>query len=344
MKMSMKEHIAALHEQAFTVDAHFDLTYDLQNRRERGETQVVEKQYLPGFKKGGFDLIVSAIFIDDMFLPEMGLRRALGQISCIHEELEETPGKFRICRTMGEAVEAKAAGETAIFLSLEGADPLQNDLSLLRIFYELGVRGLGLVWSRRNYLADGAFFKPEKEGKKGGLTPFGVEVVEQAEKLGMFVDVSHLNDEGFWDVMDIATRPIIASHSNCRQLSNTMRNLTDDQIKAIARTGGVIGMNSVNLFADALKENSDVSDLVNHVDHIKQLVGIEHVGIGFDICNSFINYLQMEEALPAYDIIDNHSKLGLFTEEMIRRGYTDQEILAVLGGNFSRVYGEILDS
>lgn len=342
MDKNLQDHIADIHQNAFTIDAHFDLTFDMANRRERGEKKVIENNYLPHFKRGKFDLIVSAIFIHDIFLPEMGLRRALDQISYLHDEISESPGLFRICRTMAESRQAKRAGETALFLSLEGADPLQNDLGLLRIFYELGVRGLGLVWSRRNYIADGAFFNPQKEGRKGGLTPFGVELIAKAEELGMFIDVSHINDEGFWDVIDIATQPIIASHSNCRSLANTMRNLTDEQIMAIGQNGGVIGMNSVNLFTKTDKKEVGVADLVDHVDHIVDLVGINHVGLGFDICNSFKNYLQMKEAIPAQDIIKDHSEIDYFTGELITRGYKDEEILAVLGGNFSRVYTEII--
>lgn len=343
MKNNLKEHIEDLHRRALTVDAHFDLTYDLANRRERGEKQVVETQYLPDFKKGGFNLIVSAMFIDDLFLPEMGLRKALDQISFLHEEVDESPGLFKICRNMSEVHGARAKGEVGIILSLEGADPIGNDIQLLRIFYELGVRGLGLVWSRRNYAADGAFFDQQVEGKKGGLTPFGVELVKQAESLGMFIDVSHLNDEGFWDVLDIATKPLIASHSNCRELAHTMRNLTDDQIKAVGKNGGVIGMNSVNKFANPEKKTATVTDLVDHVDHIAQIAGIEHVGLGFDICNSFTNYLHTKEVLVAYDIMENHGKMEYFTGELIKRGYPDEDILKVLGGNFSRVFTEILD-
>ena len=342
MNKKRKEHIAEIHNQAFTIDAHFDLTYDLANQRERSEKKVIETTYLPKFKAGGVDLIVSAMFIHDIFLPEMGLRRALDQISYLHDETEESPGQFRLCRTMKEARKAKAAGEPALFLSLEGADPLQNDLGLLRIFYELGVRGLGLVWSRRNYAADGAFFEKAREGRKGGLTPFGVKLVEKAEQLGMFIDVSHLNDEGFWDVMDLVSKPIIASHSNCRSLADTMRNLTDEQISAIAKTGGVIGMNSVNMFTDPKKKRANVSDLVNHVDHIAKVGGINHVGIGFDICNCFTDYLQVEEALPAYDIIEDHSHLPEFTGALIDRGYSDQDIIGILGANFSRVFEETI--
>ena len=343
MNKKYLEQVADLHRRAFTIDAHCDLTYDVDLRRSRGETQVVEKRYLPNFSAADFNLIVSAIFINDIFLPEMGLRKALDQISYLHEEMAESPDQFQICRTVAEAQTAKAAGNLAIFLSLEGADPLQNDLGLLRIFYELGVRGLGLVWSRRNYAADGAFFNDRREGRKGGLTPFGIELVEKAEELGMFIDVSHLNDEGFSDVVDVATKPIIASHSNCRSLAGSMRNLTDSQITAIARTNGVIGMNALNVFIRDNEPDVTVAHFVDHVDHIVDIAGIDHVGIGFDLCDRHADFLQMVPDLETHDIIDTHANLGEFTCEMIIRGYSDDDILAVLGGNFMRVFTDILD-
>lgn len=342
MDKKLLEQVADIHNRAFTVDAHFDLTYEVANLRERGGEKIIEQNYLSQFKSGGFDLIVSAIFIDDFFLPEMGLRRALDQISFLHAEMDESPGRFRLCRTASEARAARAAGQTAIFLSLEGAEPLQNDIQLLRIFYELGVRGLGLVWSRRNYVADGAFFSPKREGRKGGLTPFGIELIEQAEALGMFVDVSHMNDEGFWDVIDVATKPIIASHSNCRSLATTMRNLTDDQIRAIAKNKGVIGMNSVDVFIRDNGTDTNVSHFVDHVDHIVNTVGINHVGLGFDLCDSFQGFLKFTESIETKDVIKTHAGLGEFTAELITRGYTDGDIIAILGGNFMRVYAEIL--
>ena len=342
MKQKYKDHVAELHRRAFTVDAHFDLTYDVASRRDRGQEKVVENHYLPHFKGGSFNLIVSAIFIDDFFLPEMGLRKALDQISYLHEEIAESPGQFRICRSVAEAYAAQAAGEVAIFLSLEGAEPIQNDLRLLRIFYELGVRGLGLVWSRRNYVGDGAFFTKTREGRKGGLTPFGIELIEAAEALGMFIDVSHLNDEGFRDVIDVVTKPIIASHSNCRSLAESMRNLTDDQIIAIAKTGGVVGMNALNVFVRDNEPNVTVSHFVDHVDHIINLVGAQHVGLGFDLCDSHADFMKMVPAIESHDLIDTHAGLGDFTQELIIRGYSDKNIVAILGGNFTRVFTEIL--
>lgn len=344
MKIDLRERIEDIHQKAFTVDAHFDLTYDLANRRERGEKKVLETNFLPNFKAGGFDLIVSAIFIHDFFLPEMGLRRALDQISYLHQEIEETPGKFRVCRSTREALASKKAGETAIFLSLEGADPLQNDIKLLRIFYELGIRGLGLVWSRRNYAGDGgALFEKPREGRKGGLTSFGVQLIEEAERLGILIDVSHLNDEGFWDAMSIANKPVVASHSNCRSLSDSMRNLTDEQIKIIAEKDGVIGMNSVSIFNNKDKKEVTASDMADHVEHIAVIAGIKHVGVGFDICNSFKDYLQMGEHFPAYDVIKDHAHLYQFTGALIKKGFTEDEIIAVLGGNFLRVFSKTID-
>lgn len=342
MDDQLSNRAASLQDAAFIIDAHFDLTYEVANLRERGQSEVVRNNYLDQLRAGGIDMIVSAIFIDDVFLPEMGLRKALDQISWLHTEIEETPGLFRICRNLNEVKGAKEAGEVAIMLSLEGADPLQNDIRLLRIFFELGVRGLGLVWSRRNYAADGAFFADRREGRKGGLTPFGVSLIEEAEKLGMFIDVSHLNDEGFWDVLEVANQPILASHSNCRALKGAMRNLSDEQIKGVGKNGGVIGINSVNVYLNEDGDKSSVADMVRHIDHIVQLIGIDHVGLGFDLCDSFKDHLTMGEAIETNDVLDSHAELPLLIEKLLMAGYTDEHVAAILGKNFLRFYEKTL--
>jgi len=343
--MELSSHIDRLHRQAMTVNAHFDLTFDLANKRDRGRQDVIKTDYLPGFQKSRFDLIVSSIYIHQYFLPEMGLRKALDQISYLLRELDEMSPHLKLCRSSADIHQAHQTGRTGIMLSFEGVEPLQNDIQLLRIFYELGLRGVGLTWSRRNYAGDGCFFKPVREGAKGGLTPFGVEVVQNAETLGMVVDVSHLNDEGFWDVIDIVQQPIIASHSNCRAKVDTMRNLTDHQIEAIAKTGGVIGMNGISAFTgntDASQPRLQAADLVDHVDHIVKIAGIAHVGMGFDFCDGFQNFLTAPENIDAYDVIDGHENLHQFTAALIDRGYSDEDILRILGGNFMRVLEGIL--
>ncbi len=334
--------ISAIHERAFIIDAHFDLLAEVAHRRNRGERQVIETRYLDGFRVGGMDLIVAPVFVENIFLPEMGLRKALSQISHLYAEIEESPGLFRVCRNMAEVRAATDDGEVALMLAMEGADPIGNDLDLLTIFYELGVRCLGPVWSRRNDAGDGAHFQPVREGKKGGLTAFGVDLVERAEALGIVIDVSHLNDEGFWDVLEVATNPVIASHANCRAIGKSMRNLTDAQIKALAATGGVIGVNTIDAFVHDDPAQRTLATLIDHVDHLVDLAGIEHVGIGLDLCDHVSNYHHTPKAFITRDLIENHGQLADITAALIERGYRDEKIAAILGGNFLRVFEQIL--
>ena len=327
------------------IDGHFDLLLDVAVKREQGRRKVIETEFLPEFVAGKVNIIVAAIFIDDKFLPEMGMRKALQQISALHAEASESPDKIMVCKNADDIQTAKETGKVGFVLSLEGAEPLSNDLSMIRVFYELGVRFMGLVWSRRNFVGDGSHFTPKREGRKGGLTDFGVQVVEEAEAMGMIIDVSHLNDEGFWDVMEFAKNPIIASHSNCRSIVNSMRNLTDEQIKAIASTNGVIGMNGVNIFVADTDEESDLDHLIDHVDHIVKLVGVEHIALGLDIIEPFLKYDSPEslEDLPRkdFDVIKGHSKIPDLIRALSRRGYKDEAIERILSKNFMRVYREV---
>ncbi|KIL45817.1 dipeptidase [Jeotgalibacillus soli] len=324
------------------IDAHFDLLMDVSFQREKGRTKVIETDYWPRFIEGGVDAIIASVFLDSRFLPEMALRKALNQVSCLYEEAGESPDKLVICRNSEEMVAAKKQGKIGFLLSLEGAEPIGEDLTLLRVFFELGVRNLGLVWSRRNAVGDGSHFGPICEGKKGGITPFGVELIEEAQKLGMTIDVSHLNDEGFWDVMEISKKPFIASHSNARKLSPTLRNLTDEQIKAIASRGGVIGVNAVSTIVAEKDEDSHLEQLLHHIDHMVKLVGIDYVGIGLDLCNDFYKYISPEDLakMPrkAFDVVDGHQNFMKVIEGLISRGYSDEDIEKIEGGNFLRIF------
>jgi len=327
---------------SLVIDGHFDLLMDVQIQREKGRRKVIETDYYPRFVKGGLNVIIASLFVDNQFLPEMALRKALSQISALYEEVKESPDKLMICYNGEDMQIAKDSGKIGFLLSIEGAEPLGTDLSLLRVFYELGVRNLGLVWSRRNAVGDGSFFHPVKEGRKGGITSFGVQLIEEAEKLGITIDVSHLNDEGFWDVMNICNRPIIASHSNARALCSTMRNLTDEQIKAIAATKGVIGVNAASILVGDKDSDSHIEQLIKHVDYLVDLAGIDHVGIGLDLCNDFMKYVSSDDlaGMPRvpFDVIDGHQQIPQFLEALIKRGYKDQEVNAILGANFQRIF------
>lgn len=324
------------------IDGHFDLLMDVQIQRERGRTKVIETDYYPRFSEGGVNVIVAALFVDSGFLPEMGLRKALSQISALYEEVNESPDKLMICFNGEDMNKAKQLNKIGFLLSIEGAEPIGTDLSLLRVFYELGVRNLGLVWSRRNAVADGSFFQPTKEGRKGGISSFGVKVIEEAERLGMTIDVSHLNDEGFWDVMEIATKPVIASHSNARSLCATMRNLTDEQIKAIAKTNGVIGVNAASMLVGDDDKVSTLEQLMNHIDHLVKVAGVKHVGLGLDLCEDFMKYVSPDDlaSLPRkpFDIVQGHQSIPQLYDGLVNRGYSEVELEAIFGGNIQRIF------
>ncbi|QEK13326.1 membrane dipeptidase [Crassaminicella thermophila] len=345
MIRNMDEAINRIHKDFPIVDAHFDLLYDVVRQRQLGRSKVIETDYLPGFKEGGVNIVVSSLYIDEIFIPEMALRRALDQISALYEEVDESRDKIMLCRNYKEIEVAIKEDKLGILLSFEGIEPLYNDLNLLRIFYELGVRIVGLTWSRRNYAADGCHFNMVKEGKKGGLTSFGVELIEMAEDLGMFIDVSHLNDEGFWDVLEVSKKTIIASHSNCRKLVPVMRNLTDEQIKAIALKNGVIGINIANKFVADNDNMANTKALVDHIDYIVNLVGIKHVGFGFDFCDELRKYELpkiVNSKRESYDILKGHKEIKEITKELIKRGYKEEDINMIFGENFLRVYRAVL--
>ncbi len=329
---------------AIVVDAHSDLLSDILGRRAAGQAGVLNSIWLRSMEAGGIDLRVAAIFSSPQFVPELTLRRALDQVAALYAELDDSP-RATLCVTYADILRAKADGKRGFILGMEGVEPLGSDLALLRIFHALGVRVLGITHTLRNYAADGAFFTPRKTGLQGGLSDFGVGLVEQAQAMGVLIDVSHLNDPGFWDVIKFATGPIIASHSNCRALTDHRRNLSDEQIKAVAETGGVIGVNSIGTFVSP----PDLPHLVDHVDHLIKVAGPEHVGLGLDFCSYLLEhkspversgmrkgaYLSVEGLAGDHDV----PKIPILLAE---RGYSVDTIDRIMGENFLRVFKAVL--
>jgi len=322
----------------FYVDIHFDLMLFVERRRSSGHRNVIVEHFLDDIREGGFRLIVSSIYIDDEYIPEMALRKALDQISALYQEIEESEGRLCLCKNGADIEALKDNDKIGIMLAFEGVEPLYNDINLLDIFYELGVRIVGLNWSRRNYAADGSFFSPKREGKKGGLTPFGVELVERAENKGMLIDVSHLNDEGFNDVFEFTDGPVIATHSNSRAIVPVMRNLKDEQIKKLGRRGGLIGINSANKFTSNEDATSNVPAYVDHIDRIADLIGIEHVALGFDLCDTELTEDTKKELTIGgrdfFNVVKGHRGTADIRGEMERRGYSAEQIRQVFGENF----------
>ena len=329
---------------AIVIDAHSDMLNDLLGQRTLGETGILETTWVPGMKEGGIDLRIAAIFSSPQYLPELGLRRALDQVAALLAELDGS-ANARLCTAYADILRAKAEGKRGLILGMEGVEPLGSDLTLLRVFYALGLRVMGLTHALRNYAADGAFFDPKKTGQVGGLSDFGVSLVEQAQVMGIVIDVSHLNDPGFWDVIKLATGPIIASHSNCRALRDHPRNLTDEQIKAVAATGGVIGINAASLFT----EPPDLSHLMDHLDHLVKVAGREHVGLGLDFCDYLLQYrTELERArmrprrMRPVEGLSGDRDVPKIPAILAERGYPPETVDLIMGENFLRVFKTVL--
>lgn len=271
------------------LDGHSDLLYDVTRRRLAGETRVLERVHLPQLRRGGVEGLVLALWTStahgETFWastpwgdPAAALERTWQMMTALSGELLETPA-LRLVRTAAEAEAARRAGQVYVFLAVEGMAAIGGDLRGLEWYRRNGARLGTLTWNEENLLATGSGGDPYS-----GLTDLGKQAVRRMQELGMVVDVSHLNDGGFRDVMKLARGPVVASHSNCRKLCDVRRNLTDEQLRAIRDTGGVAGVNSYHGFVHPDPRRQSVETLARHAAHMADVMGIEHVACGFDFC------------------------------------------------------------
>ena len=317
-----------LHAQALVFDAHADtVAVDVAaGRRRLAETGKGGHVDLPRLRAGGVRVQVFTLFVPPSVPAGWSSVRALEILDVLHAELAASPEAFLWVRRAADLDRARAEGRLGVVVTLEGCEVLSGSPALLRTFYRLGVRAAGLTWNVRNDLADGV-----GEPRGAGLTAFGRQVVQEMNELGMVVDVSHLSVQGFWEVLELSRHPVVASHSNAHALCRHRRNLTDQQIRALAQKGGVMG---INFFPEFLREDGPASleDVVRHIDHVVSLVGPQHVGLGSDF-----------DGIPSTpDGLDDVSRLPALTEALIRRGYPDEAILGILGENFARVFRQVL--
>lgn len=314
------------HHGVILVDAHVDtLTHLAQGERRFASRSQSGHVDLPRLREGGVDVQFFAVFVEPEYKPERSLPRCLHLLDVFYREVVSCPG-VRLVTSAGDLDGALRTGDLAAVLSLEGGEAIGTDLSVLRVLHRLGVRCVGLVWNQRNYLADGV----SEERTGGGLTSVGVSVVAELNRLGMIVDVSHLTEPGFQDVLSVSTMPVIASHSNARAVCDHPRNLTDGQIRALAAKGGVMGINFCPAFVDA--DHPSLERVVDHIDHVIQLVGPDHVGLGSDFDG-------IEAAVPGLDDVASYPRL---TESLLSRGYGDNLVAKILGGNLLRLLRTVL--
>lgn len=328
MSEGVETRARALHFQALVFDAHADtIAIDVvEGRRHLTETGRGGHVDLPRLSAGGVTVQVFTLFVPPAVPTPYNALRALTILDALYEEVKLAPDAFVWVRRASDIDEALRRRKLGIVVSLEGCEVLAGSLSMLRAFYRLGVRAAGLTWNARNELADGV-----GEARGAGLTAFGREVVAEMNRLGMVVDVSHLSESGFWEVVELSSHPVIASHSNARALCDHVRNLTDDQIRALAKKGGVMG---INFFPGFLRQDGParIDDVVRHIDYVVELVGPDHVGLGSD----YDGISTVPEGL------EDPSRLPALTEALARRGYDDETIRKILGENFARVFRVVL--
>jgi membrane dipeptidase len=363
------ERARKLHFSSIVLDTHDDTTqrffskdFDIAKRNADGSIDI------PRMREGGMNAIFFSIWIDGRIMGPPAIQKALDQIDAVHENVGRNSKDMMFCRSADDVRRAHAQGKIAALIGVEGGHMIGNDIRMVRIFGDLGVRYMTLSHFYNDEWADSSTDKPAHNG----LTDYGKDIVREMNRQGIMVDISHVSDKTFYDALEVSKSPLIASHSSCRALCNHVRDMSDDMIKALAAKGGVIQINyEVSFIDQAYKDASDklsggvvaildqlkkecgddeacmgkkmnemhdkaVADgklphvswerIIDHIDHAVKLVGADHVGLGSDFDGA-----SMPEGM------EDASKLPKITEALMRRGYRDEDIRKILGGNLLRV-------
>ena len=367
----------SIHRRAIIVDMHADTTQrlvdenvDLQKQLADGHLDAVRA------KQGGLDAQFFSIWVDPALFGSGGMsaiKRADVQIEAVRNLAVRHPETWELATTAADVRRIATSGKIAALMGLEGGYAIDNKLENVERYYHLGVRYMSGAWS---VSTDWAGSSGDEIGTTRGLTDFGRQVIREMNRLGMMVDVSHLSDKAFWDIVNTSAKPVIATHSGCRAITNVPRNLTDEMIVALAKTGGVVnvifypehiepGWSEKKKKVDAeiaplVQRASDeekgdaaqkklardrvraqeylkrlppvsVSRIVDHIDHIVKLVGVDHVGVGSDFDGI--------QAVPAD--LSSVADLPNLTKELLKRGYSESDIDKILGGNMLRVMEQV---
>jgi membrane dipeptidase len=359
---------------AIVVDSHNDFVYQVYNKGASFDKKDKFTQTgLPRLLEGGVDVQVFAVWI-----PKNEYPRAMSfvkeQVNRIKNFEINSPDKFEIAKTYDDILRITGNHKLCGLMGIEDGIEIES-LEDIESLYSLGIRYIGLLWNNNNKIGSSA--KEESKGKKGGLTNFGKKVIEKMNEIGMIIDVSHMGEQSFWDVISLTKYPIIASHSNCYSLNPHYRNLKDEQIKAIAKIGGVIMVNFYDEFIspnaeatrsqnfyemyrkqldsiyllyenDLIKFNEErykfilehpinygtsIDKLIDHIDYIKNLVGVDYIGLGSDFDGGIT---------PPNELYDG-TCYPIIAKKLSERGYSKDEIRKILGENFLRVFKNVTE-
>lgn len=337
-----------LHHDTVVVDAHNDLPVLLVLRnRELGDQGVARywsERWVPEARAGGVDVQVLPIYVAPE-VAEASLRSTLLQLEALEREAAQTP-EVALCRTGAEIDAAVADGRIALLVALEGTPGIGADVELFSVFHRLGVRLVSFTHWSRALLAEGS--ADEATGSR--LPAAGVRAVAELERLGILLDVSHLAAASVDHVLDLATGVVVATHSCARALRDHHRNLSDEHLRGIAATGGVIGMNVLPTFVDT--DAPTLDRVIDHIEHIAETAGVDHVGLGPDFLREYMDalYPQYEEFHRFGDVdmkavvpgLARERDLPILTERLVERGWAEPDIRKVLGENWLRVFRALL--
>lgn len=329
-----------LHRRAVVADAHNDLLCAVASRPSAQWSDFFRTQWLPQLEEGGVGLQILPVFIDEVYRPEGGLRRTLRMIEAAHRLAEGNADVVGLCLDGDDIDRVIADGRIALVLAMEGMPGIADDIELLETVHRLGVRVGSVAHFGRSAFADGS----GEDAAGSRLTRTGILALAEMERIGMIFDISHLGAGGVDHVLEIATRPVMATHSSARALFDHHRNLTDAQIAGVGESGGIV---CVNFFAPYLHESDYTIDtLVDHLERVASVAGIDHVGMGPDFVREVLDDTTAPccvqttiEGVPADQYLpglEGPAGLPLVTEALLRRGWAETDILAVLGGNMQR--------
>ena len=349
------------------IDSHIDTIQKvLVGGEDLSKRSTVGHADIPRLKEGGMHAPFFALWVPVYYPGAEAVRRTLDLRDAMQSVLDAHKDQIELATTASDIERIVKSGKISAFLTIEGGHQIDDDLRVLRMYYRLGIRSMTLTHFKNNNWADSSTDTPAHNG----LTDFGKEVVREMNRLGMLVDISHVSDKTFYDALAVTSKPVIVSHSSMRAISDVPRNVTDDMLRALAKNGGVIGINfgegfinpkdaealraaiknlssAPTLFGKALDDYADkdirrefaahanvvatVDDVANHIDHAVKVAGIDHVGIGSD----FDGISGPPKGL------EDISKMPSLIAVLLKRGYSDRDIKKIFGENYLRVIREV---
>lgn len=353
----------ALHKRAIVIDTHSDLTSRMVDEHvDIGQRLPDGHQDIPRMIDGGLDAQFFSIYVAASYMEKGGPKRAMEMMDAVYHAVQKYPDKIQMAYGVSDVYRIVGESRIAALMGLEGGHALENSFEVLRMFYRLGIRYVTLTHSNTTDWADASTDQP----KWNGLNELGEKMIGEMNRIGVIVDISHVSDDTFWDVIRVSKAPVIASHSSARAIANIQRNMSDEMIKALAERGGVIMLNfgsgflntqwgnRTHIILEQIRDKyhadfamwdklwkqlndknplppATLDDLIAHIEHVIKIAGADHVGLGSDFDGV--------SELPVG--MENVTKLPWITYELLRRGYSEEDIANVLGGNILRVFSEV---